>query len=358
MPSRDTRPAPADQTRWPQPAARLDPTFKGFDQLELPHWQDRNSPQKGGGMHLHLGRHVTGESFVGLRYELEPPAAAPFPNGYHFPPKHSFGQAVSIRAETFWKYLRTPLGFLVTLYGLNVVAWGGMIFLLNLNAAPAMCHPSCDDENSSRKKWIEIDAQILNALFCVIGLGFAPWRFQQLYLLMRYRLTGRTESLRRLAAMHRSWFRLPGSSFLPPFIGPQNVEVAALQEQLSAVPIPENKIPDAPLTGLRAPPTRPWKLDMVIWMRVANTVFQAGLAVLMWTFNRLNRPGWATSVAVLLACLSGAVEGIIMGREKKAVKRVEGVPVSPEDMQRLSEDRARGVWHFNNIQDKDLSGKR
>ncbi|KFY94778.1 hypothetical protein V498_03727 [Pseudogymnoascus sp. VKM F-4517 (FW-2822)] len=34
-----------------------------------------------------------------------------------------------------------------------------------------MCHPTCDDINSPRRVWIEIDSQILNALFCVTGFG-------------------------------------------------------------------------------------------------------------------------------------------------------------------------------------------
>jgi hypothetical protein len=60
----------------------------------------------------------------------EPAAAAPFDNGYHFPPKHSFGQSTKLGLIAFWNYVRTPTGFLVTVYGLNVVAWGGMLFLL------------------------------------------------------------------------------------------------------------------------------------------------------------------------------------------------------------------------------------
>lgn len=60
----------------------------------------------------------------------EPAAAAPFPNGYHFPPKHSFAQSTKLGLIAFWNYFTTPLGFCVTIYGLNVVAWGGMLFLL------------------------------------------------------------------------------------------------------------------------------------------------------------------------------------------------------------------------------------
>lgn len=63
-------------------------------------------------------------------YTGEPAAAEPFPNGYHFPPSHSLGQSTARGLRAFWAYFLTPLGFCVTIYGLNVVAWGGMLFLL------------------------------------------------------------------------------------------------------------------------------------------------------------------------------------------------------------------------------------
>lgn len=62
--------------------------------------------------------------------DKEPAAAVAFDNGYHFPPSHTFSQSMALGLRSFWNYFLTPLGFLVTLYGLNVVAWGGMLFLL------------------------------------------------------------------------------------------------------------------------------------------------------------------------------------------------------------------------------------
>ena len=70
--------------------------------------------------------------------------------------------------------------------------------------------------------WLEIDSQILNALFCVTGLGLVPWRFRDLYYLLRWRLTSEEKhgreakmyGLRVLAGIHHGWFRLPGSETL------------------------------------------------------------------------------------------------------------------------------------------------
>jgi hypothetical protein len=70
----------------------------------------------------------------------EPAGAAPFPNGYHFPPKHSFGQSTKEGLVAFWKFFTTPFGFCLTIYGLNIVAWGGMLFLLLCNAGEHSPH--------------------------------------------------------------------------------------------------------------------------------------------------------------------------------------------------------------------------
>ncbi|PQE29552.1 alpha-L-rhamnosidase C protein [Rutstroemia sp. NJR-2017a BBW] len=101
--------------------------------------------------------------------------------------KHGWRPATLHALQAFWKFVLTPTGFLMTLYGLNIVAWGAMLFFLLLDAAPAMDHPSANSNDSPRKKWLEIDSQILNALFCVTGFGLAPWRFRDLYFLLQTR---------------------------------------------------------------------------------------------------------------------------------------------------------------------------
>lgn len=216
-----------------------------------------------------------------------------------------------------------------------------------------MCHPSCNHIDSPRRKWIEWDSQILNALFCVTGFGLAPWRFRDLYYLLQYRMLRNTIALRRLAGIHRGWFRLPGSSELPTTLGPRNVADHSATASSLAVPYPEDRIPDVPLTGNRAPATRMWKLDAVVWLMVWNTFLQCVLSGFMWGMNRYNRPSWATGLFVGLACVVAAIGGLIMFLEGKKVKSMEGVPVSEEDRQLLETDRERGIWHYNNIKGKD-----
>ncbi|KAK2630136.1 hypothetical protein QTJ16_000956 [Diplocarpon rosae] len=276
----------------------------------------------------------------------------PFDNGYEFPPKHNWKESTVIFLKAAWGFFTTPVGFLVVVYGLNVVAWGGMLFLLLCNASPAMCQPTCNDINSPRRIWIEIDSQILNALFCVTGFGTIPWRFRDLYYLLQYRLQKKEIGLRRLAGINRGWFRLAGSQELPVTLGPAEIDNELPNVAESSIPFPISKVPDAPLTGFRAPPTALWKLDFVIWTMVWNTFLQAVLSGFMWGLNRYDRPSWSTGLFVALACIVAACGGIMSFIEGKHVKAIEGVPVSEADQGRLRRDRELGIVHYNNIKDE------
>lgn len=275
----------------------------------------------------------------------------PFDNGYQFPPKHTWQESTKIFLLAFWKFFITPVGFLVTVYGLNVVAWGGMLFLLLCNASPAMCKPTCNDIQSPRRIWIEIDSQILNALFCVTGFGTIPWRFRDLYYLMQYRIQKKEIGLRRLAGINRGWFRLVGSQELPVQVGPANIDTEIVNVPESAIAFPINKISDAPLTGVRAAPTVPWKLDCIIWLMVWNTFFQIVLCFFMWNYNRYQRASWSTGLFVALGCGVAIIGGLMTWREGERVKGIEGVAVSEKDQERLKRDQELGVVHYNNIKD-------
>ena len=266
-----------------------------------------------------------------------PNADGVYPNGYKFPAKHTWGESTVIGLKAFWRFTITPFGFLVVIYGLNVVAWGGMLFLLLIGGGKQfMCYPpnkppgykDCNDLYSPRRVWIEIDSQILNALFCVTGFGLVPWRFRDLFYLLQFRLRHKQSALRRLAGIHRAWFRLPGSQDLPP--APDAPIPDA--ERNAAVPLPIKKIPDPPLTGFRAPASKLWKLDYVIWAYVFNTFLQIVLSVFMWSMNRFDRPSWSTGLFVALACIVAGLGGLMAFMEGKKIKSVEGIPVKEEEV--------------------------
>lgn len=260
-------------------------------------------------------------------------------------------------------------------------------------------YDGCNDINSPRRKWVEYDSQVLTALFCVTGLGLIPWRFRDLYWLLKFRLCNEKKKghaakmigLRKLGGIHRGWLRLPGSDTIDEMsaaayeaermnspdaasrnnsaIGETNVVVpkssdgsgsgsgsglddtspikdrtgadvglSALPENDVRLPLPISKSPENPMTGVRAPPTALWKLDFVVWSMIWNTIFQCCLCGIMWGLNRYDRPSWSTGLFVALGCIIAALGGIVMFKEGKKVKKVEGVPVATEQRLEAAED--------------------
>ena len=278
-----------------------------------------------------------------------PDSHGQYPNGYRFPKKHTWAMSTKIGLTAFWKFFCTPFGFAVTIYGLNVVGWGAMIFFVLLNAAPAMCHPSCNDLSSPRKKWIEIDSQVLNALFCVTGFGLIPWRFRDFYYLIQWRVMKKELYFRKLAGVNRGWFRLPGSQNLPEHMVPPPKYTAKNPDAQSelpplysekemedlennpAIPYPPDLMPEPPLTGVRARPSKPYILDVVVWMYLWNTIFQGALAGCMWGLNRFNRPNWTTGLFISIASVVAIVAGIVSAVESHRIKKIEGIPVFEYD---------------------------
>lgn len=71
-------------------------------------------------------------------YDLQRSNTGTFPNGYRFPPKHNWKEATSIGFKAFIKFtFGSWVGFLIIFYAVQVVGWGGMIFLLLCGAGGA-----------------------------------------------------------------------------------------------------------------------------------------------------------------------------------------------------------------------------
>ncbi|KAM0324919.1 hypothetical protein ACHAQA_007885 [Verticillium albo-atrum] len=228
--------------------------------------------------------------------------------------KAKWGPTIMNGLKAFWKFFITPSGFLITIYGLNIVAWGAMLFFLLLNAAPAMNHPSAYADNSPRKIWLEISSQILNALFCVTGFGLAPWRFRDLYRFIRAVNFKDPKAMEKLANQNKAWFRPPAW---------------AVEGRSDGIVSGEDSSDYATtFTGKKAPPTPIWKLGFTIWMMVLNTAIQAVLCYFMWGYNRFDRPSWATGTFIALGCVAAMVAGLMSWWEGRKVKKIEGPEVT------------------------------
>jgi hypothetical protein len=223
---------------------------------------------------------------------ISPDENGTYPNGYRFPKRYTWAQGIGIKVQVSWRFFSTWRGFYLTIYYLNLIVWGAMILFLFLDIIPTMCRPSCKDLYSSRLIWTEICGQVLNTLFCIPAFGLAPRRVRDFYYLLRWRYIKKDKRFhRKLAGLHRGWYRLPGSEKLPEYVGPpqsyQRIdtsnngtpspysrdEIAALESN-EAVPLPITLMPAPPLTGVRSTPTRLWCLDIFIGMSLANTMLQ------------------------------------------------------------------------------------
>ncbi|KAH8892921.1 hypothetical protein GQ53DRAFT_745892 [Thozetella sp. PMI_491] len=221
--------------------------------------------------------------------------------------------------KALWKFVRTPAGFCIAIYFLNIVAWGAMLFFLLLDAAPAMDYPSADDNNSARKIWLEIDSQILNALFCVTGFGLAPWRFRDLYYMIRAVTVHDKVAMGKLSEQNKGWFR-------PPAWACSSEDGSDSSENKDGrVVVSEEQVPT--FTGKRAPPTALWKLGFCVSMMAINTLLQVILSFFMWHYNRIDRPGWATGTFIGLGCGSAMFAGLMSWWEGRKVKKIEGPEV-------------------------------
>lgn len=245
---------------------------------------------------------------------------------------------------------------------LNVVAWGGMLFLLLCNASPAMCTPTCNDINSPRRIWIEIDSQILNALFCVTGFGLIPWRFRDLYYLLKWRLGHNRNAYLKLQEIHSAWYRAgDGSGVAPEETGDAGVGKAVVKqregereedrEAIVAAAVNEDTI-----TGRRGDPTKSWKLDYVVWLYCWNTFFQCCLSGFMWGMNRYDRPSWSTGLFVALACGVAGMAGGQVWWETRKVKRVEGDPKKEDEVKRGEEMKKERVKRV--LEEEEVFGEK
>jgi len=211
--------------------------------------------------------------------------------------------------------------------------------LLLCNAAPAMRGPyGASDKRSARSIWIEIDSQVLNALFCVTGFGLIPWRFRDLYYLMRYRIKHDPVALNHLANIHRSWFRIDDK-------GPRNypIKYHSPDEEDPRIhaPLPRTR------TGYYATATKVNRMDMVVWFYVWNTFFQIILASGMWSMNRYNRPSWFTALFIVLGFGIAIAAGVVIFIESKRIKKVEGSPLPPLPLERIDEGEKADIIEKN-----------
>jgi len=109
---------------------------------------------------------------------------------------HSRREKFKRSMRGFGRYVRKPVGFLVSLYAFLLTFWGAawVLFLIGWISV-----------EGRQAYFIEICDQILTALFCVVGIGLAPWRavdtYHMIYIAHYAHLTWRLRKERGLPAL-------------------------------------------------------------------------------------------------------------------------------------------------------------
>ncbi|VDB96951.1 unnamed protein product [Peniophora sp. CBMAI 1063] len=219
-----------------------------------------------------------------------------------------------------WAYMKTPLGVIVTIYGILVVFWGSAIVLFLLKWINL-------HDKTKQDYWVEISCQIVNTLFCLTGLGMAPWRILDTYRIYKI---WRMKRITRKRRLRQGLPKLLDSDDLPdPQYDPNYVHVLTDKEQTS-LRYQQSKFMHSQ-TWYRPHGTethRAFPIHYALWicaLNVANSVFQAMLAACMWSMDLHQRPAWTTGCLIPCAFLCGIVSGVLIWRGGELTKRTKRV---------------------------------
>ncbi|ORY34992.1 hypothetical protein BCR39DRAFT_515962 [Naematelia encephala] len=233
--------------------------------------------------------------------------------------KSSKRAKVKQAAKGFWAFVKTPMGFIVAVYGFLCAFWGAGIVLFLVG----WIHTS---SKYRQDVWVEICSQVENGLFTVTGVGLIPWRVIDTYrMVIIWRLQRRTVTLRKAQG-------------LPPIEDPNDLPdpkdaadyVSVLsdkqQEQLRHQQEAFAKSqtwykPHATETHTAFPIS--WALWNTLLMD-GNSIFQCMLCGCMWGMDWHERPAWTTGCLIPCSFLCGMGAGILIWqgsvRTKKSAK--------------------------------------
>lgn len=175
------------------------------------------------------------------------------------------------------QFLFSLRGFFLTLYFFTVLGWALFLVIILCNGAPAMSREYGPDnvQHSPRRIWIEACTQVINGLFCIAGLGLFLFRARDVYLWTKSAVTGDIYCTQKILNIHSDWF---WGGF-----------------------------------------SRPWKLFVVIFLHMASSIFQVLLCVVMWHYNKYDRPTWATASLIGTSASFVVMSGFIMGIEARRI---------------------------------------
>jgi hypothetical protein len=257
----------------------------------------------------------------------------------------------------FGRYVRNPLGFIVTLYFFLITFWGAawVLFLIGWISV-----------KGRQEYFVEICDQVLTALFCVVGITMFPFRivdtYHMIYVALYAHRTWRLRKERGLAEL-KDHNELPRQS-----MALERGETTEEEEQEEELPVltdeeqqkleyHQGKIAKSH-TFYR--PTETYThnafsirlLITIIVLLDCHSMFQCALGGTTWGIYYKHRPKALTAVILSCSLTCNITAGIIIGRgdkrsrKKLVVEQLLRQEITEEALKKLRKERgikARGL---------------
>ncbi|KAF2874950.1 hypothetical protein BDV95DRAFT_476931, partial [Massariosphaeria phaeospora] len=253
----------------------------------------------------------------------------------------------------FARYLRKPVGFLVSLYAFLITFWGAAWVLFIIGWI------SVGDRQSYL---IEICDQVLVALFCVVGIGFAPWRavdtYHMIYVAHYAHRTWRVRKERGLPAL-KDHNELPARPSTHAWetgedAEPKGEEIVLTASQQQKLEHHQSKLAKShtfykphETTTHRAFSLR--LLIAVIVLLDCHSLFQMALGATTWGIYYKHRPKALTAVILTCSICSNISAGITISigdrksRKKLVVEQMFRQTLTEEALDSLKKKRGLKV---------------
>lgn len=260
----------------------------------------------------------------------------------------------------FGRYIRNPLGFIVTLYFFLITFWGAawVLFLIGWIYV-----------KGRQQYFVEICDQVLTALFCVVGITMFPFRivdtYHMAYVAFYAHKTWRLRKERGLVEL-KDHNELPRQSVA---IGRDELQQAEVEEkveeELPVLTDEEQKNLEYHQAKLAKSHTfyRPTEtythnafsiklLITIVVLLDCHSMFQCALGGTTWGIYYKHRPKALTAVILSCSLTCNITAGIIIGkgdkrsRKKLVVEKLLRQEITEEALKKLRKERglkARGL---------------
>ncbi|EIN10431.1 hypothetical protein PUNSTDRAFT_99948 [Punctularia strigosozonata HHB-11173 SS5] len=219
-----------------------------------------------------------------------------------------------------WAFCKTPIGFIVAIYGFLIVFWGTAIVLflvkwINLHNSIAQGY------------WLELSQQVETGLFTLTSVGLIPWRVVDTYrITIIWWYKRKTRKLRKKAGLPD----LYDEDDLPDPKYDVNYVHVLTEKQQRTLHYHQQQFTKSQTWyrphGTETHRAFPINIALIICLlNDGNSIFQVGLSSVMWALNRFDRPAATTATLLPASFICGILSAVFIWIGSKRTRRTEKV---------------------------------